>query len=162
MIKLMRLDERFIHGQVAFAWTNSLGANCIFIANDEISKDKFRQISLKIAVPAGVKFVVKSVDEAKKILNEDKIKKYKVFLIVNNTSDALELAKSCDEIKQLNLGNMKLTEGRKSITNSICVSEEDINNIKEMESLGVEVECRAVPTDKKLRAIDLIKKVGKK
>lgn len=25
MIKMLRLDERLIHGQVAFAWTNSLG-----------------------------------------------------------------------------------------------------------------------------------------
>ena len=24
MIKLLRVDERLIHGQVAFAWTNSL------------------------------------------------------------------------------------------------------------------------------------------
>lgn len=31
MIKLLRVDERLIHGQVAFAWTNSLKADCILI-----------------------------------------------------------------------------------------------------------------------------------
>lgn len=35
MIKMLRLDERLIHGQVAFAWTNSLGADCIFVINDD-------------------------------------------------------------------------------------------------------------------------------
>ena len=66
MIKLVRLDERFIHGQVAFAWTNNLGADCIFIVNDEVASDKLRQTSLKLAAPAGVKFIVKNVEDAKK------------------------------------------------------------------------------------------------
>ncbi|MGC2920454.1 PTS sugar transporter subunit IIB, partial [Enterococcus faecium] len=37
MIKLLRVDERFVHGQVALAWTNNLGANCIFVASNEIA-----------------------------------------------------------------------------------------------------------------------------
>lgn len=156
MIKLVRLDERFIHGQVAFAWTNNLGADCIFIVNDEVASDKLRQTSLKLAAPAGVKFIVKNVEDAKKALLSGKTKKYKIFLIVDNTRDALELAKVSSEIKQLNLGNMRMMEGRKSITNSICISDEDIENIKELEKLGVEVECRAIPTDKKVRALDLV------
>ena len=156
MIKLTRLDERFIHGQVAFAWTNHLGVDCIFIVNDEIANDKLRQTSLKLAAPAGVKFIVKTVAEAKAVLQGDKTKKYKIFLIVDNTADALELAKVSDEIRHINLGNMRSKEDRKSITNSVCVSEEDIKNIKELEALGVEVECRAVPTDRKTRALDLV------
>ncbi len=156
MIKLVRLDERFIHGQVAFAWTNNLGADCIFIVNDVVASDKLRQTSLKLAAPAGVKFIVKNVEDAKKALLSGKTKKYKIFLIVDNTRDALELAKVSSEIKQLNLGNMRMMEGRKSITNSICISNEDIENIKELEKLGVEVECRAIPTDKKVRALDLV------
>lgn len=156
MIKLVRLDERFIHGQVAFAWTNNLGADCIFIVNDVVASDKLRQTSLKLAAPAGVKFIVKNVEDAKKALLSGKTKKYKIFLIVDNTRDVLELAKVSSEIKQLNLGNMRMMEGRKSITNSICISDEDIENIKELEKLGVEVECRAIPTDKKVRALDLV------
>ena len=156
MIKLVRLDERFIHGQVAFAWTNNLGADCIFIVNDEVASDKLRQTSLKLAAPAGVKFIVKNVEDAKKALLSGKTKKYKIFLIVDNTRDVLELAKVSSEIKQLNLGNMRMMEGRKSITNSICIIDEDIENIKELEKLGVEVECRAIPTDKKVRALDLV------
>ena len=56
MIKLLRVDERLIHGQVAFAWTNSLKADCILIVNDAVAADKLRSNSLKMAAPAGVKF----------------------------------------------------------------------------------------------------------
>ena len=48
MFKLLRLDERLIHGQVAFAWTNSLSADCILVANDGVAKDKLRATSLKL------------------------------------------------------------------------------------------------------------------
>lgn len=156
MIKLMRLDERFIHGQVAFAWTNNLAVDCIFIANDDVSNDRFRQNSLKLAAPVGTKFICRSIDESIEILKGEKIKKYKVFLIVDNTDDALTIIESVPEIKQLNLGNMKKTENRDVITNSVALSAKDIDNIIKMVNLGTEVECRAVPTDKK---IDPLKKV---
>ena len=155
MIKLVRLDERLIHGQGAFAWTNSLGADCILIVNDAVSKDKIRASSLKMAAPTGVKFVVKSVEEAVPLLNGTKTSKYKLFILVDSTKDALTLAQKVDEVRQINLGNMKLREGRVMITNSIAVSEEEKQDIYDIEAAGVEVECRAVPTDKKVIATSL-------
>ena len=56
MIKITRVDERLVHGQVAFAWTNSLGADCILVVNDEAAADKIRATTLKLAAPAGIKF----------------------------------------------------------------------------------------------------------
>ena len=35
MIKMLRVDHRLLHGQVAFSWTGYLGVNCILIANDD-------------------------------------------------------------------------------------------------------------------------------
>ena len=112
MIKLLRVDERLIHGQVAFAWTNSLKADCILIVNDAVAADKLRSNSLKMAAPAGVKFVVKTLKDAIPLLNGTKTNKYKLFLIVDNTSDALELVKNVKDVDHVNLGNMKLTSER--------------------------------------------------
>ncbi|MDD3139441.1 MAG: PTS sugar transporter subunit IIB [Lachnospiraceae bacterium] len=156
MIKLTRVDERFVHGQVAFAWTNTLGADCIFIVSDIVVEDKLRTTTLKLAAPAGVKFVVKSVKDAIELLNGEKTNKYKIFLIVDSTKDARELVENVASIRQINLGNMKMKEGKNFITNSIAVDKEDIENIKKMVELGAEVECRAVPTDKKVMALDAI------
>ena len=107
MFKLLRLDERLIHGQVAFAWTNSLSADCILVANDGVAKDKLRATSLKLAAPAEVKFVVKSVEDAIKALNGHKTDKYKLFILVDNTKDALALVSAVEEVDHVNLGNMK-------------------------------------------------------
>lgn len=92
MIKLLRVDERLVHGQVALAWTNSLNADCIFVVNDDVRKDKLRLTTLKMAVPAGVKFVSKSVDDAVEVLNSGKTDKYKMLIVVDSVADALKLA----------------------------------------------------------------------
>ena len=152
MVKLVRVDERLVHGQVAFAWTNSLAADCIFVVNDAVSKDKLRATSLKLAAPAGVKFVAKSVDDAIAALKSGKTDKYKLFIVVDNTADALRL----EAVDHINLGNMKVKDGTKTWTNSIAVTDADISNIKEMIAAGAEVECRPVPTEKKIMAESLI------
>lgn len=156
MFKLLRLDERLIHGQVAFAWTNSLSADCILVANDGVAKDKLRATSLKLAAPAEVKFVVKSVEDAIKALNGHKTDKYKLFILVDNTKDALALVSAVEEVDHVNLGNMKVKEGTKTWTPSVSVTAEDVENIKGMIEHGAEVECRAVPTDKKVMAETLL------
>ena len=156
MIKILRLDERLIHGQVAFAWTNSLGADCIFVINDDVADNKLRMTSLKLAAPGGIKFVAKSVDDAIELLNGNKTDKYKLFLIVDNTADALRLVKEVKDVDHVNLGNMKVKEGAQGLTPSIAVTEADVENIREMLAAGAEVECRAVHTDKKIMVETLI------
>jgi|GEM_PF-209869 phosphotransferase system PTS sorbose-specific IIC subunit len=144
MFKLLRLDERLIHGQVAFAWTNSLSADCILVANDGVAKDKLRATSLKLAAPAEVKFVVKSVEDAIKALNGHKTDKYKLFILVDNTKDALALVSAVEEVDHVNLGNMKVKEGTKTWTPSVSVTAEDVENIKGMIEHGAEVYASSV------------------
>ena len=45
MIKLLRVDDRLIHGQVAVSWTSYLGADTIVVANDKAITDKLMQMA---------------------------------------------------------------------------------------------------------------------
>ncbi|MGK0552613.1 PTS sugar transporter subunit IIB [Enterococcus faecalis] len=150
MIKLLRIDERFVHGQVAFAWTNHLGADCILVANDEIATNNLRKKMLKMAAPTGTKFVVKSIKEAITTLKGDKIKKYQVFLIVGTVADAYAIVQQVPEIKEVNLGNLKKTDERRMVTSSVYLTEAERTLIKAIQAEGVSVQCQAVPTDKKI------------
>ena len=51
MIKLLRVDHRLLHGQVAFSWKNAVEADCILIACDAVMKDDLRKTSIKMAKP---------------------------------------------------------------------------------------------------------------
>jgi len=150
VIKLLRIDERFVHGQVAFAWTNHLGVDCILVANDEIATNNLRKKMLKMAAPTGTKFVVKSIKEAITTLKGDKIKKYQVFLIVGTVADAYAIVQQVPEIKEVNLGNLKKTDERRMVTSSVYLTEAERTLIKAIQAEGVSVQCQAVPTDKKI------------
>ena len=51
MITQIRVDDRLIHGQVAFVWTKELNTPLIMVANDAAAKDEITQMTLKMAVP---------------------------------------------------------------------------------------------------------------
>ena len=79
-----------------------------------------------------------------------------MFVIVGNTDDALKLVENVKGVDHINLGNMKKTESRRIITNSLAVDDHDVRNIRAMAQAGAVVECRAVPTDKETDAMTLI------
>ena len=47
MIVLTRVDHRLLHGQVAFSWTQTIGADCILIANDDVPTNEIRKTTIK-------------------------------------------------------------------------------------------------------------------
>ena len=75
MIKILRVDHRLLHGQVAFSWTGYLGANCILIASDTAVLDDLRKTTLKLAKPQSCKLIIKSVEESIEALNQGKADK---------------------------------------------------------------------------------------
>ena len=50
-IRLTRIDNRLIHGQVATQWCGVVGANLLLVANDEVANDEFRQGLMNMAAP---------------------------------------------------------------------------------------------------------------
>lgn len=157
MIKLLRVDHRLLHGQVAFSWTNALQADCILIANDAIMKDDIKKTAVKLAKPAGIKLVIKNIKDSIEALNSGVTDKYKLFIIVDSVKDACEIASKVKAIKSINLGGTKSSPDKRQISKAIFVTNEEFNILKELENNGVEVEIRQVPGDKKIRIKELNK-----
>jgi PTS system mannose-specific IIB component/fructoselysine and glucoselysine-specific PTS system IIB component len=156
MIKLTRIDDRLLHGQVAFTWTPALGADCLLIANDKVAKDEFMKMTLGLAKPAGAKLLIKSVKDAAVFLNDEKSKNAKVLILINSVKDAAALAAEVAEITTINFGGLRSKEGSKLISKAIAVNDDDITIIREMLEKGLELEVRQVPTDNKQLVASLI------
>lgn len=151
MIKLFRIDDRLLHGQVAFAWTKTLGIDTIYVVNDKLSTDEITKMTLNIAKPRGTKLTVldvnSGIEEIKKHVND----RTNVMIIVNNVFDAKTIAEGVEEIKTINFGGIHEIPGtqNKRYSGSICLTLEDIEACKEMAAKGIELEIRAVPEEKK-------------
>lgn len=156
MIQLLCVDHRLLHGQVAFSWTQGLGADCILIANDDVPKNDIRKTTIKLAKPQGVKLVIKTIEESIQALQSGITDKYKLFIVVESVSDAYKLAMNCPAIEQINLGGMKTREGTRNISKAINILPEEETMVKELTEKGIEVEIRQVPGEHKAMAIDLL------
>lgn len=156
MIKLTRIDDRLLHGQVAFTWTPALGADCILIANDKVAKDEFMKMTLGLAKPAGTKLLIRSLNDTATFLNDEKSKNLKVLLLVNSVKDAYAMANGVAEIKSVNFGGLRTKEGAKLISKAIAVNKDDIRIIRELLGKGIELEIRQVPTDSRQLVENLI------
>lgn len=157
MIKLLRIDHRLLHGQVAFSWTKFLESDCILIASDQLMEDQLKMSAMRMAKPTGIKLVMKSMEDSIAALNSGVTDKYKLFIIVESVEDAYRLAKGYKGIKSINIGGMKARDDRKQISKAVFVSEEDIAMLKELHEDGIELEVRLVPSESKQNAMDLLK-----
>ena len=79
MISMIRMDDRLLHGQVAYAWKADLGYNAVVIASDAASKDEFKKKALKMCCPSGIKIAIRPVEEAVELLKNPKLQPLKVL-----------------------------------------------------------------------------------
>ena len=125
MLKLLRVDHRMLHGQVAFSWTNNIDADCILIANDGVAGDELRKTTMKLAKPQGVKLVIKNIADSITALNFGVTDKYKLFIVVESVEDAYKLTKNVSFIKSINLGGVKSKEGTRNISKAVNLLPEE-------------------------------------
>lgn len=145
-ILLTRIDNRLIHGQVATMWTSFVGANLILVANDKVAGDELRQGLMDMAAPSGVQTryftLQKTIDVIHKAADRQKI-----FIICETPQDVLALVEGGVPIKEVNIGNMHMAEGKRQAVGSVAVDDDDIAAFKKLQQKGVKLEIRRVPSE---------------
>lgn len=149
MIVFLRVDHRLLHGQVAFSWTQFVGADCILIANDSVPHDDLRKTTIKMAKPPAVKLVIKNIADSIEAIKSGVTDKYKLFIVVESVADAYRLARELPDIKSINLGGTKVREGSQNIAKAINLLADEMAQLRELAAGGVEIEIRLVPNDRK-------------
>ena len=147
MIKLLRVDYRLVHGQVAISWSGHLGADCILVANDEVAKDEMRQTILRMSKPQRMKLVIKSIDDSIQAIKSGVTDKYNLFIVVNNIQDVERLVAGLPELTYVNLGVLPATKNSKQLSPAIYVTSEDVDSLKRLLDKGVKMEIQQVPTE---------------
>lgn len=149
MIVLLRVDDKLLHGQIAFSWTKFLEVDCILIANDNIVNDEIKKLSMNMSKPQEIKLVIKDVESSINDINTGKTDKYNLLIIVENIEDAYKLVSNC-KIPSINLGGIKVNQGSSNISKTINLTKEDEDMLEELQNKGIEIEIRRVPNEKKI------------
>lgn len=147
MIQLIRIDDRLLHGQVAYSWKAGLGYQAIVIADDNVADDAMRKSIIKMATPAGVKLAIRNIEDASNLLNNEKLKNVKVFVIVANPKSAYELYSKIDEKPDLNLGGMMNKENTREFAKAVYLSDEDFEYLKKIQGKNINIDVRQTPSE---------------
>lgn len=159
MIVKMRIDDRLLHGQIAYSWRAELSYEAIVIASDEAANDDIRKAAMKMSVPDGVRLAVRSVEAAAELLKNPKLASMKVFVIVGKPEDAYKLYQLLEERPVLNLGGMAKADGKVAFSPAVFTSEEDVSYLDKIDEMGIEIEVRQVPSESVKKYQSLRKKI---
>ncbi|EKP96554.1 PTS sugar transporter subunit IIB [Lacticaseibacillus paracasei] len=156
---VLRVDERLIHGQIAMVWSRALNLDGIIVANDTVAADKTQQMALKMAVPSGIKVLIRSVDEVAQVLHDPRAKNKHLLVLVRTVADAFRLAKQVDGFEYINIGNVgKSVDGqKKTLTQFVMLTPGELASLEELVKLYPQTALQNLPSDKKILAQDKIK-----
>lgn len=155
MIKLLRVDHRLLHGQVAVSWFNTAGANTIVIANDDVANDETRKTIMRFAKPANAKLVMTGIDDFIGSVKGGVTDKYDMLVVVDSVADAHKLITETNKIKSLNLGGTRPADDTKNISKTINITQAESELLDELVDQGIEVEIRQLPQDRKIHFKDV-------
>lgn len=159
-IVLVRVDDRLIHGQVAVGWTRTIGASHIVVANDEVAKDNTQKMLLKMATPVGVKSTILSVDEAAALLAAEKFGNDKVLVLVRDPKSLLRLIEGGVKFDKVNIGNVRMMDGRQRITKEVAATSEEVEDWKQLDQAGIKLEALWIPGGSATNFNEVIRKQG--
>ena len=124
-LRLVRIDDRLIHGQVIAVWLRALGGKRIVIVDDATARDEFLREVLTLAAPYGVQV--------------------EVYDVASGAVRCIELAAAPEVV---DLGGIGAGPGRKRIHRTISVSPDEIRDLQAIEQLGTRVEIQIVADDR--------------
>lgn len=143
-IRLTRIDNRLIHGQVATQWCGVVGANLLLVANDEVAGDEFRQGLMNMAAPSYAQTRFFTLEKTINIIHRASANQH-IAIICESPQDVLKLVEGGVPIKKVNIGNMHMAEGKRQVATSVAVDDDDVATFRKLQELGVELEIKRVP-----------------
>lgn len=160
MIKMLRVDDRLIHGQVALVWAKELGVNRIIVANDTIANDSLQVNVLKMAAPETVKTNVISIEKAINLLTDPRADKLKILVVINNMIDVERITSSITEKPFIDVANVGRVAGdiksKVKLTDTVYLSDDEISASKTILASGHKMYNQPLPSDSKLDLEKLI------
>src|SRR3990172_8090435 len=155
-LKLVRVDDRLIHGQVVAIWLKALNARRIVIVDDRTARDEFLREVITLAAPAGVPVEVLDVESGTERVRSLAAGPEPVFVLMRSPLVALQLREAGVEFSLLNVGGLGAGPTRKPLYRNISASPEERDAFRQLESMGTTVELRIVENDRPVafRSVD--------
>ena len=148
-IKMIRIDDRLIHGQIVTAWAKAIQATKIWIVDDDVDKDDFIKGVMQMVAPTDRELVITGLGQMPTLLQKFDNEPGNVLILVKYPFVAKEIFKASPKLKALNIGGIGAGPGRKKLFKNISASSAEKETIKEIQDMGVDVYFQVTPDEKR-------------
>ena len=149
LLKIVRLDDRLVHGQLINNWCTYENISEIIVVNEEVANNDIRKTFIEMSVPDDISIIFCDVSKALEIYEEE-CRYENVIIIFGNPFDILEFIEKGGKIKNINIGGMSYKKDKRRISTTLYVDENQIEVFKKIAEYGIELEIRILPTDKRI------------
>jgi len=154
LIKLLRIDDRLLHGQVAFLWKEYLKLDTILICNDDAADDSFTKQILKFAKPKEVQLIIVSLGDAAEKISSLALEPGISIIIVGSLFDAEKIIDMATLTCPVNIGGLRERPNSISLCEYVAVTNEDIQIIKNLLKHKCKISIRRAPKDNEIQIND--------
>jgi mannose/fructose/N-acetylgalactosamine-specific phosphotransferase system component IIB len=145
---LARIDDRLIHGQVAYGWGVALHPTLIAIVSDTLAAAPDRAGLYFVALAEGVRGRAVTVDAAVSQAFQREVDADRTILLFPGTEDALRYREAGGPLPALNLGGLHHAAGKTEVLPYLFLDDADRARLRRLEALGVRVTARDLPANR--------------
>jgi len=147
-LKLVRLDDRLIHGQVVVGWGNAVAADCILLIDDDVAANDWERELYAMGVPPEMEVEFASVEECASALEHSADSSKRTIVLVGDVGTLVRVCDASDVVNRVNIGGIHERNGRSKRLAYVFLTDNEAEALKSLAERGIEVTARDVPTTK--------------
>ena len=105
-IKMLRIDDRLIHGQIVTAWAKNIQAEKIWIVDDGVAKDDFVKGIMHMVAPGDRELIITGLADMPSMAEKLDSELGNTLILVKFPYVAKEIFKAGIKLNELNIGGI--------------------------------------------------------
>lgn len=160
--RLVRVDDRLLHGQVVLNWVRLLRPRIVAVVDDALAERPEIATLLADTLPAGVTLWVGRIAEAPEaLLGPTASAPADALLLVRGPAEAAALFAAGLHYGALNLGTLGSAPGRVRAGQQLYLSRTEVALLQRLAAAGVDVSAQALPNAPRIPLEELICRVSR-
>jgi len=147
-IKLVRLDDRLIHGQVVVGWGNAVSADHILLIDDQVAANDWERELYAMGVPPEIDVEFCSVADSAAALDRCANSDNRTIVLVGDVETLVKTCNESDTVRRVNIGGVHERDDRSKRLSYLFLTDEEAAALRSLSERGIEVTARDVPTTK--------------
>lgn len=146
MIKLLRCDDRLIHGQCMTKIVQQYDVKEIIIVDDFIASNGAMKRIFEMAVPKGMKAKIYTSENVVDQLHESLGNEISTIVLMRSPVTMLKLFQNVEDLpKEFNIASVAPGPEKIEITQYAQFSQEELVSVKEMKNMGIHIWLQLIP-----------------